>query len=53
LHLKFLLVIKIVDERLIKSLITVEETAASLRLLQSDADILVTPECAIAEMREP
>jgi hypothetical protein len=53
LHLKLLLVIKIADERLIKSLITVEETAALLRLLQSDGEIVVTPQCAIAEALEP
>jgi hypothetical protein len=53
LHLKLFLVIKIADERLIKSLITVEETAALLRLLQSDGAIVVTPQCAIAEALEP
>jgi hypothetical protein len=47
-----LLVIKIADERLIKSLITVEETAAALRLLRSDGEIVVAPQYAIAEKLE-
>jgi len=53
LHLKWLLVIKIADERLIKSLIMVEQTAALLSLLQSDGEIVGTPQRAISEALEP
>jgi hypothetical protein len=44
LHLKFLLMIKIADERLNKvSHLTVDKTAAWQRLLQDDGEIIVRP----------
>ena len=52
LHLKFLLVIKIADERLNKvSHLTVKETATLLRLLQGDWEFVVRP--TMQDCKEP
>jgi hypothetical protein len=52
LHLKFLLMIKIADERLNKvSHLTVKETATLLRLLQGDWEFVVRP--TMQDCKEP